>query len=92
MNLPDKLYFMPADDEPGIETGDGRVLLMRPYNLDDSSGEENDYVSDLYRAIVHRYNNFERALEALKASNIVMKKGLMPGPWTVLIKELEAVV
>jgi len=32
-----------------------------------------------------------RALEALKASNIAMKRGRMPGPWTMLIAELEEV-
>ncbi len=59
---------MPADaeDEPGIEIGDGRVLLVHPYNLDDGNDEEDDYVSKLYRAIVHRYNNYERAIEKLR--------------------------
>jgi hypothetical protein len=43
------------------------------------------------RLLAHCRNNFMRALEALKTSNIAMKKGRMPGPWTMLIAELEEV-
>lgn len=41
--------------------------------------------------IRHCRNHFMRVLEALKTSNIAMKKGQMPGPWTMLIAELEEV-
>lgn len=59
MTLPDKLYFMPQDteDEAGIEIGDGRVLQLHPYD---------DIDAELLETVVHRYNNFLRALEALK--------------------------
>lgn len=59
MKAPDKLYFMPrdAEDEAGIELGDGRVLQLHP--CDDTD-------ADLLRAVVLRYNNFTMALEHLK--------------------------
>jgi hypothetical protein len=74
MSLPEKLYFMPADaeDEPGIELGDGRVLLVHPYNLDDGNDEDDDYVSKLYRAIVHRYNNYNKVAKKADFASLVI--------------------
>ena len=57
MSLPGKIYFKPEDteNEAAIELGDGRVVMLHPYNEDDSDAE-------FMRTLAHRYNSFGRAV------------------------------